>query len=208
MVPLTPEYREYKERSLNQLLANLPLLEAKLAQEERPGVIISLENQVGDIQAHISRLQKELAEDIAGEPVADELCKRIARALSKDKFHLAKKYINKLETIEPFYPGIDRLRNEAEAGRASRRTRSIVQGAALPYGAAAFSSGLVTERIGGRRSVPLANTYIETGEAEKRGFSQLFQFHIIISCLLVSLIICVMTSMGGFAVLQWLIEGN
>ncbi len=208
MVPLTLEYREYKERNLNQLLANLPLLEAKLTQEDRPGVIISLEKQLGDIQAHISRLQKELAEDMAGEPVADELCKRIARALSKDKFYLAKKYISKLETIEPFYPGIDRLRNEAEAGRASRRTRSIVQGTALPYGAATFSSGLATERIGRREPAPLPNTHIETGQVEKPGLSQLFQFHIVISCLVVSLIICIMTSMGGFTVLQWLIEGQ
>jgi hypothetical protein len=42
MIPLTPEQREYKERTLNQLLINLPLLESKLAQESQRNVIISL----------------------------------------------------------------------------------------------------------------------------------------------------------------------
>jgi hypothetical protein len=152
---------------------------------------------------HIGRLQKELTESIAGEPVADEYCKRVARALAKDKFHLAKRYINKLETIEPFYPGIDRLRNEIETGRASRRTRAIVRGTALPYGAAAFAAGSA-ENVERRPSAPL----VQTVEAEKRGISQFAQFHIIVSCLVVSLIICVMAGMGGMTLLQWLIEGG
>jgi hypothetical protein len=209
MVPLTPEYQDYKERTLKQLLANLPLLEAKLAEEDRPGVANSLEKQVADIQAHISRLQQELVQGAADESVADDLCQRIARALSKNKFHLAKRYLHKLETIEPFYPGIERLRTETESERASRRTRSIAEGNAPPYGAAAFAAGVpfvVTQQA--RPALTTGSPIIEPGLSEKGGITRFFEFHIVISCLVVSLIVCVMTGMGGLSLLEWLIEGN
>lgn len=209
MVPLTPEYRDYKERTLQQLLANLPLLETALAEETRPDVANSLEKQVTDIQAHIGRLQHELVQGTAGDPVADELCKRIARALSKSKFHLAKRYLHKLETIEPFYPGIERLRNETESERASRRTRSIAEGNAPSYGAAAFAGSVplvITQQA--LPGLTAGSPIVEPASPDKRGIGRFFEFHIVISCLVVSLIVCVMTGMGGLSLLEWLIEGN
>ena len=127
MTALTPEQREYKEKTLAQLLANQPRLESQLTQESRPEVANNIRSQLEDMQAHIQRLQHELATNTFGEPVADELFQRAATALTKQKFYLAKRLISKLETIEPFYPGIDRLRQEAEEGRASRRTRAVAE---------------------------------------------------------------------------------
>lgn len=212
MGPLTREQRDYKERTLNQLQTNLPILEAKLAQENRRDVVISLENQLNEMQAHSGRLQTELAQDAAAESVADEYCTRISRALSNEKFHLAKRYITKLEAIEPFYPGLERLKNEAESGRASRRTRSIAQGNALPYGAAFFASGSVSAQpeaaMNPGQPALTTERYGPVRERERRSISQFFQFHIVVSCLVVSVIICVMTGMGGMTLLQWLIEGQ
>ncbi|MDX1524553.1 MAG: hypothetical protein R3264_23180, partial [Anaerolineae bacterium] len=122
--PLTPEQKAYKEKTLQQLAANFTLLETKLETERRPDVADEVRDQLEAIQTHINHLQQELAANGAGEPVADNLYRRIATALTNGRFYLAKKLINKLETIEPFYPDIDRLRAEAEAGRASRRTQS------------------------------------------------------------------------------------
>lgn len=213
MGPLTLEQRDYKERTLNQLQANLPILEAKLTQEDRRDVIISLENQLNEMQAHSGRLQAELAQNAAGESVADDYCLRVARALSNEKFHLANRYITKLEAIEPFYPGLERLKNEAETGRASRRTRSIAQGNAAPYGAAFFASGAASAQPAAVASSPeqsalTTERYVPVRERERRSISQFFQFHIVVSCLVVSAIICVMTGMGGMTLLQWLIEGQ
>lgn len=208
MIPLTPEQREYKERTLHQLQANIPLLEAKLAQESRRDVVVNLENQLAEMQTHLKRLQQELAEGLVREAVADEYCLRIARALTKDKFHLAKRYIAKLEAIEPFYPGLDRLKNEAETGRASRRTRSIAQETALPYGAAFFTPGAAAKVEPGQPLPAGTEANGQFGETEKGGIRQFFQFHIVMSCLIVSLIVCVMTGIGGMTLLQWLIEGQ
>lgn len=208
MATLTLEQRDYKERTLNQLQSNLPSLEAKLAQESRRDVIVKLENQLVEMQAHIGRLQAELAEGVAGEAVADEYCARIARAVSDGKFHLARRYIDKLETIEPFYPGLERLKSEAEAGRASRRTRSIAQGNAVPYGAAFFATAGSVTVPKGDRSAPVAERYIPVDDSEREGLGRFFQVHIVLSCLVVSLIVCVMTGIGGMNLLQWLIEGQ
>lgn len=208
MAALTLEQRDYKERTLNQLQTNLPLLEAKLAQESRREVIVKLENQLAEMQAHAGRLQAELVEGVAGEAVADEYCVRIARALSNEKFHLARRYIEKLETIEPFYPGLERLKSEVEAGRASRRTRSIAQGNAVPYGAGFFATtGSVTVPEGDR-STPVAERSMPADDAERGGLGRFFQFHIVLSCLVISLIVCVMSGIGGMNLLQWLIEGQ
>jgi hypothetical protein len=208
MVPLTPEQITYKEKTLNRLSTNLPELEARFQQESRPEVRTSLENQIDDIQAHLELLQSELADGIAREPIADQLCKRIAEALVKEKFYMARKYLNKLETIEPFYPKLDRLRTEAEAERPGRRTRSIAEGTALPYGAALYSpaspvDGVVESSVGSLAKVPVL-----TSAKPERRFAQFFQFHVVASCLVVLLIICVMLGVGSISVLQWLIEGG
>jgi hypothetical protein len=210
MIPLTPEQREYKERTLNQLQINLPLLEAKLAQESQRNVIISLHEQLEAMEAHIVRLQKELANDIMLEPVADDLCRQAASALTKQKLYMAKRYINKLETIEPFYPELDRLKLDAETGQVSRRTRALAQSTPLPI-AGATGLPLLTA---GASAAPQpaagpANTSIPLErEKERGGLAQYFQFHIIASCLVVLLIMCVMAGVGGMSVLRWLIEGS
>lgn len=209
MIPLTPEQIEYKEKTLNQLLTNLPLLESKFGAENRPEVRVSLEKQIDEMQAHIEKLQNELAQGYAGEPVADELCQKIAQALVKEKYYMARKYLTKLETIEPFYPNLDRLRVEVEAERAGRRTRSIAQGAALPYGAVALPAATSAEGAAAGPAVP--------GEAPRRSrrvvqpgrrYAQFFQFHVLASCLIVLLIVCVVLGVGGMSVLQYLIEGG
>jgi hypothetical protein len=207
MIPLTPEQIEYKEKTLKQLVANLAYLEAKLDQESRPERVASLRNQFLDIQAHIERLQKELASGVVQESVADELCRRVAHALTKEKFYMARRYVNKLEAIEPFYPEIERLKREAETGHVSRRTRSIAQGTALPYGVIAIPTDL-PERVEPRLLAASTETDVKVDLGPKRRFSELFQFHFIISCLVVLLILCVMSGLGGMTVLQWLIEGR
>lgn len=208
MTPLTPDQREYKERTLEQLESNLLLLEAQLQQEDRREVINSLQKQVDDTKTHIDVLQHELAANTMGIPVADELYQKAATALANKKFFLAKKLIAKLETIEPFYPGIDQLRAEAEDGRASRRTQAIAQRGA-PTGQVPQMPGL--EPGAAVVPPPTAGNYevyqpaIE--ESEKRGVGQFFQFHYILSCLVVMLILCVMLGVGGIMVLQYLVEG-
>ncbi len=205
MTPLTSDQREYKERTLEQLETNLPLLEAQLQQESRREVINSLQKQVDDTKAHIDVLQHELATNTMGTPVANELYQKAATALSNKKFFLAKKLIVKLETIEPFYPGIDQLRAEAEEGRASRRTQAIAQRGA-PTGQAASMPGL--EHAAVPPSVADYEGYQQAAdESEKRGIGQFFQFHYIISCLVVMLIMCVMLGVGGIMLLQYLVEG-
>ena len=191
MTPLTPDQKEYKEKTLEQLETNLPLLEAQLQQENRREVINSLQKQMEDTRAHIEVLRHELATNTISIRVADELYQKAAAALANKKFFLAKKLIAKLETIEPFYPGINQLREEAEEGRASRRTRAIAQ-RGTPASQTAPIPGLGQAAV----SPPATGDYAEyqpaTGETEKRGIGQFFQFHIIISCLVVMLILCIM----------------
>lgn len=209
MVPLTVEQIAYKEKTLAQLLVNLPLLEEQANHEVRPEVKTSLEKQIDDIAIHIERLQQELAGGLAGEPVADELCQRIAQALVKGKFYMARKYLTKLESIEPFYPNLDRLKAEAEGERAGRRTRSIAEGSALPYGAMIYPPATATaDAAGAMPAVPSRPVAGLPVEEDRRRFGQFFQFHIIASCLIVLLIMCVMLGVGGMSLLQWLIEGG
>ncbi len=209
MIPLTPEQIEYKEKTLNQLLINLPLLESKFRAENRPEVRINLEKQIDEMQAHIEHLQNELAQGLAGEPIADELCQKIAQALVKEKYFMARKYLSRLETIEPFYPNLDRLRVEVAAERAGRRTRSIAQGAALPYGAATLPPATPAEGAAVAPAAP-GELPVQARPVAKPGrrFTQFFQFHVVASCLIVLLIVCVMLGVGGMSVLQWLIEGG
>jgi hypothetical protein len=211
MNPLSPEQRDYKEKTLDQLITDQSELETELSQASRPEDLRNIQGQLDELRAHLDRLQRELASGVVEEAVADQMCVRVAQALTKEKFYLAKRYINKLETIEPFYPGLDLLRAEAEAGRASRRTRSIAQGNALPYGAAAFPQGqgstpAAAGTEAGSGPVSPVRT-VATGE-EKEGLSRFFQFHIVASCLVVLLIMCVVFGVGGFTVLQWLLEGG
>lgn len=203
MTALTPEQREYKEKTLAQLLANQPRLESQLTQESRPEVANNIRSQLEDMQAHIQRLQHELATNTFGEPVADELFQRAATALTKQKFYLAKRLISKLETIEPFYPGIDRLRQEAEEGRASRRTRAVAETGVIAPVAPATSAGSALAP-----SAEDETKVYPADEPEKKGLARFFQFHIVVSCLLVLMILCVMMSVGGVLLLQWLVEGR
>jgi len=206
MTPLTPDQREYKEKTLAQLQSNLPLLENQLQHESQREVINSLQRQVDDTRTHIDLLQHELAVNAMSIPVADELYQKAAIALANKKFFLAKKLITKLETIEPFYPGIDQLREEAEGGRASRRTRAIAQRGA-PTSQATQIPGLDQAAVPPPVTADYEGYQPTAEESEKRGIGQFFQFHIIISCLLVMLILCVMFGIGGIMLLQYLIEG-
>lgn len=211
MIPLTLEQRTYKEKTLAQLVADQTELQLRVGQETRSEELKSIRSQLEDIQAHIDHLQMELEHDVAGEPVADELCKKIATALTREKFFMAQKYLTKLETIEPFYPNLDRLREEVQARRAGRRTRSIAQGSALPYGAVTFPPS--TPTAGGTVSQAVASTAervipVEKEESTRRKLSDFFQFHILLSCLVVMLILCVMLGVGGMTVLEWLIQGG
>ena len=205
MTPLTLEQRAYKDRTLKQLLANFVLLEEKLEKEHRRDVAEDIRQQLEDIQAHLAVLQQELTTNSAGEPVADDLYRRVATALTNNKFFLARKLIHKLETIEPFYPNLDRFKAEAEAGRASRRTRSVSKGGALP-------ELVVPPEVADPEVSQMSLAYdVVDGvgvEPERQGLARFFQFHIIASCVVVSLILCVMFGVGGMTALQWLIEGN
>ncbi len=215
MIPLTPEQREYKEKTLHHLLENRAQLEATVENATEPRQVKSIQRQLSDVDGHISRLQDELSGSvIIDEPVADELFKKAAEALTKGKFFLAKRKINKLETIEPFYPGIGRLKQEAETQQVSRRTRSIAEGKATGYpGLPALPDlptsvgpiGQPTDALALRppRALP-GPAPVEEGLPWWRN---LFQFHIVVSCLVVVLLLCVVFSLAGFTILQWLVEG-
>ena len=214
MIPqLTPEQREYKERTLNQLQANHVMLEKALETETRPNVVKSIQKQLTEIEDHINRLQDELSGEVVfDEPVADELFKKAATALSKEKFFLAKRYISKLEVIEPFYPGLDRLKHEADSQRVTRRTRSIAAGTASGYPVSSTQpvpaipgSGTELETAAASGFAPEAGYYTE--EEPSGRFGQLFQFHVVLSCLVILVLLCIMFGIGGFMMLQWLVEG-
>lgn len=204
MISLTPEQIAYKEKTLQQLLANQARLEASLAQESRPDVLRSIEDQLQDIDEHAGRLQDELSGNIVfDEPIADELFMQAVKSLAKEKFFLAKKYIHKLETIEPFYPGIERLHHEAESGKASRRTRSIAQGTATSYPGTPLPGYIPPPDIPPEQ---LAAVEERLGEAEhEESANSFFQFHIVVSCLVLLVITCAMVGVGGVTMLQFLI---
>lgn len=206
MIPLTLEQRDYKERTLSQLQANLPALEAKLAQATQRHEIVSSHDQLKEVEAHIARLQKELSINMMMEPVADDLCRQVATALTKQKFYMAKRYLTKLETIEPFYPELDRLRQEAETEQVSRRTRSLAQGSAVPAAAevstAASSMIVFDPQAAGVRPAPVYR------QKERRNWRDYLQFHYVASCLVLLVLMCAMASIGGMGILKWLIEGQ
>ena len=209
MIPLNPEHREYKEKTLNQLLANLSILEAQLSEESHSEVVKSLQTQIDEIQAHIEHLKNELAHNATLEAAADELCKQAASALTKQKFYLAQKYLTRLETIEPFHPALDRLKQEVESGQVSRRTRSIARGDSLPNPLATPGAALQITTLEPQPLIPTEQPYLVIREKRKRGgILQFFQFHIVLSMLVVLLIICVVAGVGGMSLLEWLIEGG
>ena len=213
MIPLTPEQRDYKEKTLVQLQANKARLEASLEKETRPQVAKNIQRQLSDIDGHISRLHDELSGQVVlDEPVADELFRKAAQALAKGKFYLAKRKITKLETIEPFYPGLDRLRREAETRQVSRRTRSIAEGKATRYPgtvtapdtpAAQTAGELPAQVVPQRSAIPVSLPM----EDERPWWQNIFQFHIVVSCMVVILLLCVVFGMAGFTILQWLVQG-
>ncbi|MEM7348139.1 MAG: hypothetical protein AAF485_28235 [Chloroflexota bacterium] len=222
MNPLIPEQRNYKQKTINQLLVNESLLEDKLAQERRLDVAESMRKQLEEIQTHLKLLQQELAANTVVEPVADKLFVRAARALSNDKFYLGRKRITTLETIEPFYPGLEKLRYEADTEQVSRRTRSIAQGN-LPVDEQAYLQDQAAAveyddyqsedmPVDALQTVPQPQEYYEYDlpprPPRKRGLARLFQFHVVASCLVVFFVLMVMLGVGGVTILQFLLEGN
>jgi hypothetical protein len=123
---------------------------------------------------------------------------------------MANKYIQRLEVIEPFHPALPRLRQEAETGKVSRRTRSIAQGAASTYPGVTLPStlgGSVARAEAGQLLLAGPQATEPDPAAEPAGwFARFFQFHIVVSCLVLVLLSCVMLGMFGMTVLQWLIE--
>ena len=211
MEPLTAEQREYNEITIQQLLANRAQLEATLEEETDQRAARSIEKQINAIDAHVSRLHDELTGTVViNERVAEDYFMQSVKALAKEKFYLANRYIQRLETIEPFHPALPRLKEEVESKRVSRRTKSIAQGTATTYPGLTTLSALTPTN----GDVPLAAApgapaeyYYPAEDDSPGGFSQFFQFHYIVSCLLVVLLSCVMFGTGGMTVLRWLIEG-
>lgn len=213
MIPLTLEQRDYKERTLNQLLLNVPQMEAQLARETQRQIMVTLHEQLEAMEAHIVRLQQELANEVSLEPVADELCRQAASALVKQKLFMARRYINKLEAIEPFYPELGRLKQEVESGQISRRTRALSQSDVFPTLVAAANVPLLTAGPNtplASQAMPEANRIPSAPMRSKEpgGLRQYFQFHIIASCLVIILLACAMAGVGGMSVLRWLVEGS
>ena len=212
MVPLTSEQREDNEITIQQLMANRAELEAQLDDDADQRATRSIEKQIDAIDAHVGRLRDELMGNvIINEKIAEDYFMQAVKALAKEKFHLAKRYIQRLETIEPFHPALNRLKEEMESKRVSRRTRSIAQGTATNYPGLTPLSALVPTNGDAAVAVgPLgapANVYYRDDDAPG-GFIQFFQFHYIVSCLVVVLLACAMFGTGGMTLLRWLIEGS
>lgn len=212
MESLSPEQIEYKQRTLHQLQINQAALEASLANETDPKTVKSIQKQLAEVDAHMSRLHDELAGNVVmDEPVADELFRKSTQALARGKFYLARRQIAKLETIEPFYPGIARLKQEAETQQVSRRTRSIAEGKAGGY-SSVLSIPETATLPPGARALPGPTTSINTAayapESDEPWYRMFFQFHVMLSCLVVVLLLCVVFGMAGFSILQWLVEGG
>ena len=209
MVPLSPEQRDYNEITIQQLLADRAQLEADLEKETDQRAVRGIEKKMDAIDAHIGRLRDELRGNvIVDEKVAEDYFKQAVKALAKEKFYLANRYIQRLETIEPFHPALSRLKEEAESKRVSRRTKSIAQGTATSYPGLDTLSALVPANADVPASLGApANFYYAAEEESPGGFTQFFQFHYIVSCLVVVLLACVMFGTGGVTVLRWLIEG-
>ncbi|MCB0193787.1 MAG: hypothetical protein KDJ65_17695 [Anaerolineae bacterium] len=210
MVPLTPEQREYNEITIQQLMANRAELETQLDDETDQRATRSLEKQIDAIDAHVGRLRDELMGNvIINEKVAEDYFMQAVKALAKEKFHLAKRYIQRLETIEPFHPALSRLKEEMESKKVSRRTRSIAQGTATSYPGMTPLSALVPTNGDAPAMVPGAPAqYYYAEDDGPGGFIQFFQFHYVVSCLVVALLACAMFGTGGMTVLRWLIEGS
>ncbi|GAB4432109.1 MAG: hypothetical protein Kow0031_13480 [Anaerolineae bacterium] len=215
MESLSPEQIEYKRRTLHQLQVNQAALEASLSRETDPKTVKTIQKQLGEIDAHMSRLQDELAGNVVmDEPVADELFRKAAQALARGKFYLARRQIAKLETIEPFYPGIARLKQEAESQQVSRRTRSIAEGKASGYSSVlAVPDSVIAPPGAGAAALPASTGPADfpaaySDEPDEPWYRSFFQFHVILSCLVVLLLLCVVFGMAGFSILQWLVEGG
>ena len=207
--PLTPEQKEYKRLTLNQLLVNLPQLEAQLGQEQPPETANRLRKELEEVQAHIDLLQQEVDENTSIEPVADELFKQAASALVKEKFFMARRYIIKLETIEPFYPELPRLKRDAEAEQASRRIRSMLQSEVMPSARPLLPAHALQSVLAGSAAstaTPALDRLPLDEPEERGGFRQFFQLHIVLSCLVILLIGCIMAGVGGVSLLEWIIE--
>ncbi len=215
MESLSPEQIEYKQRTLHQLQQNQTALEASLTSGTDPKTVKSTQKKLAEIDAHINRLQDELSGNVViDEPVADELFRKSAQALARGKFYLARRQITKLETIEPFYPGLFRLKQEVETQQVSRRTRSIAEGKASGYSGLATGPNAVAlppapgDDAPPALAAPPAPFAAYADEPDEPWYRGLFQFHVVLSCLVVVLLLCVVFGMAGFSILQWLVEGG
>jgi len=206
---MTPDLREYKTQSCNQLLKQLPQLEARLPLERDAANAKRLQKQIEAIYAHVDRLRHELETDTAlPESVADELCRKAARALVKQKFFLAQKCLYELETIEPFYPNLNRLKEEATSQKIGRQTRSIAEGTASPFVLPAVMPTLATK--GHDSPTPLASATGNGAEwvESPPWWRNIFQFHIMASCAVVMFLFCMMAMVSSSAILQFIFEGR
>ncbi|MDM8518530.1 hypothetical protein QUF64_00680 [Anaerolineales bacterium HSG6] len=208
---MSPDLREYKTQTLNQLLILLPQIEAKLAHEIDSAAIRRLNKQLEAIRAHIDHLRHELSLDAPLDPVAEVLFQKAAEAIVKEKYFLAQKRLQELETIEPFYPGLNRLKDEISSGKTSRNTKAIAEGTVPAFVLASIKpayQGVASDDS--PLSTPAADVYLDpdSGEEQTGGWRNIFQFHIMASCLVVVLMFCTMAGVGGTALLEFLIEGS
>jgi uncharacterized small protein (DUF1192 family) len=205
---MSPELYDYKTQTINQLLTSLPKLESLLAQETDTATVRHLSKQIGAIHAHIERLRQELSNNVVAQPVASELYRKATQATVKEKFYLAQKRLNELETIEPFYPGIARLKQEITTGKISRNTRSIAEGTVPAFQLSAHSAFPATSPTGNVVESPVQVSDQLIQEEQGTSWSNLFQFHILVSCSLIFFLFCMMAGVGGTTLLEFLIEGS
>lgn len=197
---MTPEQIDYREKTLERLQASLRHLEAQLTRESNPEIITNVQRQLADIRTHIDFLHRELESGIPGEPIADQIAQKVAQALVREKRYMARRYLNKLETIEPFHPLIDRLRHELEAGRPSRRTRSLAEQPLEKMQPQVYDASAAPAATRG----PMAEIEPDPGPG---WMAQLFQPHVLLSCAVVLLILCAMAGVGSFLVVEFLFQG-
>jgi hypothetical protein len=210
---MSPELHDYKTQTFNQLLTSLPQLEALLAQEADTATVRRLSKQIEAIHAHIERLRQELSNNVVGQPVASELYRKATQAIVKNKFHLAQKRLNELEAIEPFYPGLARLKQEIATGKISRNTRAIAEGTVPAFQLSAVKLVHQTQTVTQDTASPLIETSPQADklayeEEQTSSWSNLFQFHILVSCSLIFFLFCMMAGVGGTTLLEFLIEGG
>lgn len=208
---MTPEVQTYKTQTLNQLLINLPQLESQLASEPDAAEARRLGKRIEATQLHIQRLQQELLTNTvdSSESPAEALCQKAARAIVSGKFYMAQKSIMELETIEPFFPALNRLQQDVVSGKPSRSTRSIADGSSPPFLMALVArskSSAEATQAAPLEAVPGLELPVEPAPPPP-WWHNFFEFHIIASCLVLLLLFCAIAAISGTAILEYIIEG-